>query len=295
MSDHATVPHPATAPTSRRTFLKRTLAGVALSGLSTSAYAFLLEPHWLAINYLEMPITHLPDQLVGKRLVQISDLHVGPTDEAYLLSAFKKVAQLKPDLLCITGDFMTCVGHEMLEKTSNLLSHLQPAKLHTVAILGNHDYGHRWNKPKIADELTDRLRSLGIDVQRNSHTEVAGLQIAGFDDYWAKQTKAQQTLKNLDPNKPAIVLCHNPDVLDLSVWNGYQGWILSGHTHGGQCQIPFYGAPRLPVLNAAYTEGHVPLSDGRDLYVNRGLGYSFQIRFNARPEITVFTLSKKVL
>jgi predicted MPP superfamily phosphohydrolase len=97
-------------------------------------------------------------------------------------------------------------------------------------------------------------------------------------------------LAKLRPAEPTIVLCHNPDVADLSVWGQFQGWILSGHTHGGQCKPPFLPPPLLPVRNRRYTSGEFDLGDDRFMYINRGLGHILRVRFNARPEITVFRL-----
>ncbi|MFT6811056.1 MAG: putative MPP superfamily phosphohydrolase [Saprospiraceae bacterium] len=93
-------------------------------------------------------------------------------------------------------------------------------------------------------------------------------------------------------SKANLVLCHNPDVCDLNVWNNYKGWILSGHTHGGQCKLPFLNPPVLPVKNGRYTSGEIDLRDGRMLYINRALGHLLQARFDVRPEITVFELSR---
>src|SRR5262249_53635838 len=100
------------------------------------------------------------------------------------------------------------------------------------------------------------------------------------------------TLRSLDDGRAALVLCHNPDAADEPVWAGYQGWILSGHTHGGQCKPPFLDPPLLPVRNKRYTAGCFDLGDGRTLYINRGLGYLGGVRFGMRPEITVFSLTR---
>ncbi|MEO1082736.1 MAG: hypothetical protein AAFY88_00695, partial [Acidobacteriota bacterium] len=74
------------------------------------------------------------------------------------------------------------------------------------------------------------------------------------------------------------------------VWHDFSGWILSGHTHGGQCKPPFLPPPILPVENRRYTAGAFELEGGRRLYINRGLGYLKRVRFNVRPELTLFTL-----
>ena len=69
---------------------------------------------------------------------------------------------------------------------------------------------------------------------RNKQDEKHGLNVIGIDDYWAINFKPEKVMTMLDQEKANIVLCHNPDVCDLDIWNGYKGWILSGHTHGGR-------------------------------------------------------------
>ncbi|MEL6844452.1 MAG: phosphoesterase, partial [Bacteroidota bacterium] len=123
-------------------------------------------------------------------------------------------------------------------------------------------------------------------------TEISGLNIIGFDDYWGENFAPQKAMKGYKPSKANLILCHNPDVCDLDVWQEYQGWILSGHTHGGQCKPPFLNPPMLPVKNKKYTAGEIDLEDGRTVYINRAVGHMWQVRFNVRPEITVFELEQ---
>ena len=125
---------------------------------------------------------------------------------------------------------------------------------------------------------------------KNQQEEIDGLNFIGFDDYWALNFSSDIVMNNYDKYKANIVLCHNPDVCDLNVWNGYKGWILSGHTHGGQCKPPFLNPPMLPVKNEKYSAGEIDLEDGRKLYINRAVGHLWQVRFNVRPEITIFEL-----
>ena len=126
---------------------------------------------------------------------------------------------------------------------------------------------------------------------RNSCATVQRLDFIGVDDLWAEHADPRRALEQRR-SAAAIVLCHNPDALDVLDWEGYRGWILAGHTHGGQCKPPFLPPPVLPVRNTRYTSGEIPLGigDGRRLYINRGLGHLLQVRFNVRPEITAFTL-----
>jgi len=130
-----------------------------------------------------------------------------------------------------------------------------------------------------------------ISVLRNQQENFEGLNIIGLDDYWATNFHPEKIMTQVNNSEANLILNHNPDVADLDVWNGYEGWILSGHTHGGQCKPPFLEPPMLPVKNKNYSAGKFDLGDGRHMYINRALGNLWQVRFNARPEITLFELS----
>jgi len=138
--------------------------------------------------------------------------------------------------------------------------------------------------------VVDTVQQFGITVLRNDISDVEGLQIVGLDDLWAKQFHAAPVLARLESRRAAVVLSHNPDTVDQPVWSGYEGWILSGHTHGGQCKPPFLPPPLIPVQNRRYTAGEFALTGNRQLYINRGVGHLLPVRFNVRPEVTVFEL-----
>jgi uncharacterized protein len=277
----------------RRRFIWKTGAALAGSAVSTGLYTWRIEPHWVEVVERPLPVAQLPSALAGKRLVQISDLHVGlRVDDGYLMAALDRVRALRPDILVITGDFVSYWGAGTFPQLDRVLSRLPHGTRATLAILGNHDYGRGWAQAGVADEIAARLAGLGVVVLRNESCTVDGLEMAGLDDYWGPRFSPQAVLSGLDPSKPAVVLCHNPDAVDLPVWGGFSGWILSGHTHGGQCKPPFLPPLILPTKNKRYTAGEFALGGGRRLYINRGLGHLLQVRFNVRPEITVFTLAQ---
>ncbi len=275
----------------RRQFLRRSLLGAAGSAAAIGVYAHWLEPHWFEVVHRELPIARLPEALRGRRMVQISDLHIGPeVDDNYLVRALKQVSVLEPDLLVITGDFITQRPRGQFEQVNRVLEHLPRGKMATLAVLGNHDYGFGWRSHEIANTLISVVKHHGVQVLRNDISTVAGLQIVGIDDFWGPNFMPKLVIPRVDTEQAALVLCHNPDACDEPVWGKFQGWILSGHTHGGQCRPPFLPPPVLPVANKHYTAGEFELAGGRRLYINRGLGHWWRVRFNVRPEITVFTL-----
>lgn len=289
--DEAPPPAVDTRRLSRRKFLRRS-ALVAAGG--AFLYAWRVEPHWVEVVRRAMPIERLPDALVGARLVQISDMHAGPiVDQRFLLESAEMVADLRPDIIVLTGDFVTFRRKSnSLPKALEFVARLPKPRLGTVAILGNHDYGFFWKSPKIAQQVTESLAELEVPTLRNAVIDVGGLQFAGIDDLYTRHFNPALTLSQLDPAKATVVLVHNPDAVDQPGWGNYRGWVLSGHTHGGQCKPPLLPPPFLPVENRTYVAGEYDGGAGKRLYVNRGLGYLERVRFNCRPEITVFTLER---
>ena len=268
----------------RRRVLRASAAAIA-SGAAVGLYTWLVEPHWLEIVRRPLPIRGLPDALRGRTLAQLSDIHVGPrVSDAYVTDTFTRVAVLAPDIVVYTGDF-TSYSSDVYAQSARIYRDAPRGRLATFGILGNHDYGPNWAHPEVAARLTAQLETTGIRVLRNEVAEVEGLQVAGMDELWAHRFDPVRTLAALDAGRPSIVLSHNPDTVDRSGWDTYHGWILSGHTHGGQCKPPF-----LPVENKRYTSGAFELSGDRMLYISRGIGHLLQVRINVRPEVTLFEL-----
>lgn len=279
----------------RRKFIKKTILGTLGIGFLSGIYTWQIEPFWLEFVKKKMPIKNLPKDLIGKTLMQISDVHVGNRfDYQHIIDSFKKAQKYNPDFVVYTGDYVSYENGKQFKQLDEVLSYAVKGKIGTVGILGNHDYGKNWAEQKVADKISSQLEDVGIRILKNEQTEINGLNIIGFDDYWALNFDPQKVMDKYDDTKANLVLCHNPDVCDLNVWNNYQGWILSGHTHGGQCKPPFLNPPMLPVKNKKYTSGEIEFKDGRTLYINRAIGHLWQVRFNVRPEITIFELEQKV-
>src|SRR5262245_2911725 len=241
----------------------------------------------------KLAVRGLPKELEGKTLAQVSDLHIGPkVDDDYIWESLDRVKQEKPDFVVFAGDWITYRGRRELEQFRRLGKHLPKGRLGTVGILGNHDYGFHWRMGDVAEEVATIVRREGVPLLRNQAITLAGMQFVGMDDFWSPNFDPATALAARQPDAPTIVLCHNPDAADEAVWNGYEGWILAGHTHGGQCKPPFLPPPLLPVRNKRYTSGAFELSGKRQMYISRGVGHLLRARFNVRPEIALFELAR---
>jgi uncharacterized protein len=249
-------------------------------------YVHRVEPSWIEVRSVSMPLPHLAPEFSGYRLVQLSDIHADrwmTTDR--IAKIVRQVNQLKPDLVVLTGDFVT---HSAEEFSPNLaaLSQLNPVDK-TLAVMGNHD---AWTNSTIVQSA---LEAAGVQVLNN---QVAALQrksaqlfIAGVNDVWAKRDRLDQVLAALPSEGAAILLAHEPDFAEQSAATGRFDLELSGHSHGGQVKLPFVKRIVPPLANK-YPIGQYKVGNMIQ-YTNRGVGMSgLPLRFNCRPEITVFTL-----
>jgi predicted MPP superfamily phosphohydrolase len=304
---------------SRRTFLRAGALGAAAATVGVGLDSWLIEPHRFELVRRAMPLENLPASLAGRTLLQISDIHVGPrVSSEYLIHAFTAAQGLAPDFVAVTGDFVSHGSAREHAELARVLRHLPRGRLATVGSLGNHDYGLGWSELDVADLVTRVARDAGIVVLRNEVRALGGIQFVGLADFWSPEfgdaggvqphglftprrdptrrvqlpagRDAVSAIAAIRPAQPTVVLSHNPDVQDEPLWNGVRAWVLAGHTHGGQVKPPFLPPPILPVRNRRYTAGVFDVGPGRTMYINRGLGHLTQVRFNCRPEMTLFTL-----
>lgn len=207
---------------------RRRFLGLLGGAAALGTYTWGVEPHWVEFVRRDMPIPGLPDSLVGKTLVQLSDLHVGPSvDSDFLEHSLRLVNDLRPDLVCITGDFMTCDGDELIDETARVMESLAVPPMGCFAVLGNHDYGYGgWrDRPRleVAGRLVTRLADLGIETLRNASRLTGGLRVIGLDDWWKRQFDTAPVAADLASRTPSVVLSHNPDTVDLPGLVGYRG------------------------------------------------------------------------
>lgn len=254
------------------------------------------EPKEFQVETVHIKLKRLPTAFSGFRLAQISDIHMGGWMNCnHLQQVADLVMAQKPDVLLITGDFLK--GRSFSETTSpginDLIKVLRPlaGSIPTFAVLGNHDY--LISAKAIREMLsTCRITDLSNTVFVLEH-QGESLHLCGVDDIRHGNVRLQDVLAQLDEQSFAILLAHEPDFADLSAATGKFDLQISGHSHGGQIVLPFYGPPRLPDSGRKYPSGLYKVGNMFQ-YTNRGVGTDrFAIRINCPPEITVFVLSNE--
>lgn len=264
-----------------------------LLAIGGGLYMRKYEPSWMDVKEISLNLPRLAKPFSGLRLVQISDLHFGGwmTTE-YLIEIVQMVIDQVPDLVVITGDFVMGYDHapQIFEKLGELAETLKALsdRFPTFGVLGNHDYWLNRNS------VVNMMHLAGIkDLSNGVQTIKRGdevLHIAGVDDVMLRQERMDQVLSQLPAEGCAILLAHEPDYADSSARTGRFDLQLSGHSHGGQVVLPFVGPPVLPYMARKYPSGLYKVMEMYQ-YTNRGVGMTVPyVRFNCRPEITVFSL-----
>jgi predicted MPP superfamily phosphohydrolase len=261
-------------------------------------YGYHIEPTWLEINRFELPVRGLSPDFHRFRIVHLTDFHCGGhIPRGYLEDAMARVADEKPDLIALTGDFVH-KGYGHVQTAARLVRSLH-APYGVFAVLGNHDFSVRnalgiRRYPRLHQAIADSLGQGGVRVLRNESIQLdrsgTGLIVAGIDDLWSRQSDPNAALADRCEQTPRVVLAHNPQSVSLFGDHRFD-LILSGHTHGGQVNWPGFGRVLLGKRARRWAAGLYPHREGH-IYVNKGVGFGWRFRFGVRPEIAVFTLTR---
>lgn len=280
---------------SRRVFLKRffgTMAGALIASIGGYVYAKYIEPKLIQTKTVEIASSKLPTSFAGTKIVQFSDTHLsGDYPISQLVKIVNKINQLSPDLIFFTGDLVDKPNqYGFLHQIAPVLMKLK-APLGKFAIYGNHDHGGYGTAVYETIMKESDFKLLKNNGEKISLLDGASMFVGGLDDMMLGRPDFDLTLRGADSTLFTILLAHEPDAA-LEAKKYAVDLQLSGHSHGGQVQLPLYGPLITPPFASIYTEGLYEV-DAMKLYVNRGLGTTrLPYRFFSVPEITVFTLIK---
>lgn len=275
----------------RRLFIERLLGlgSLGLTGL-LSGYALWQGTRAVSVKRLTVPLKKLPESLRGFRIVQLTDVHIGPTlDGNWLRKVVDKVNSLKPDVVAITGDLVDGTVSALGKQVAPLVD--LKSKYGVYFVTGNHEYYSG------VTEWLAELARLNIRALRNERVSLppgaaanAQLDLAGVDDaasgsFPGHGPDVAAAMKDRDPAHPVVLLAHQPITISDAAKHGVD-LQLSGHTHGGQL-FPWGLFVRLQQPYIVGLHDH----QGTKLYVSCGTGYwGPPMRLASTAEITEVTL-----
>ncbi|HXT96208.1 MAG TPA: metallophosphoesterase [Polyangia bacterium] len=274
----------------RRLLIARSSAavsGILASSLGAVGLSAVRKP--VDVRRVEVRLDRLPLEQHGLRIVQLTDIHVGPTiGRDFVEQIVARTNALVPDLIAITGDLVDGSVAHLAPAIAPLAGLRAPHGVFFVT--GNHEYFSG------AQAWMNELRRLGIRVLRNERISIgngtAGFDLAGVDDRSSERygglaplDALRRALGDRDPSRELVLLAHQPrTLLDAEPFG--VGLQLSGHTHGGQ-MWPFNFIVQLqqPFIAGLHRRG------GTQIYVSRGTGYwGPPMRLGAPAEITEIRL-----
>jgi predicted MPP superfamily phosphohydrolase len=273
---------------------RRFLGGVSVAAAGTFAYARWFETRRLQTSRVTVPLAS--DGRAPLKLLHLSDLHASPVvNLSYIESALARALEWKPDVICVTGDFITQRFDEP-ERYAKILRRLSDAAP-CFATLGNHD-GGLWAGQcgGYADVkwISDVLRDGKISLLQNTAAQIRvrdwPIQFVGVGDVWARTVDPTTAFRAAKSGSTTILLSHNPDAKD-DLAPFHWDLMLCGHTHGGQLRVPWLGAtPFAPVQDKRFVAGLHRWSK-RWMHITKGIGNVYGLRINCPPEVSFLTLT----
>lgn len=253
----------------------------------------------MLVERVEISLPRLPAACDGLSIAVIADVHAGFPWRRHevLRGLLRTVNDLRPDLIAVLGDVVH--WHTGASHYVPLLSELR-AELGVWACLGNHERGHVWYSKYLGqrdapgpEEWHQHYAEAGVRllVNESQPLQVRGerLWIGGVDDSYSGYDDLTATLAPVPRGEFALILSHSPDLMDHPRATDAD-LVLAGHTHGGQVKLPGLGKPhvscRLPHQRA---EGLSRLN-GTYLYVSRGCGEGFPLRYDCPRELPLIIL-----
>ena len=293
----AAEPNPSFSP-GRRKFLSNTAVAAGSLPFAACGYGFLFGRVEFEKSLVRMKLARLPKEFNGFRIAQLSDIHIGPfMPSSDVRRVVEMTNALKPDLILLTGDYITW-DPATQEAAVDSLTGLK-APFGVYGCLGNHEM---WTHTEVSITRLFARRNIRILRQERTAIRVGGedLNLIGVDfeshGHMGHHLEGpvRQYLEGVGglvrPGQVNILLSHNPNTFDRAAQMEID-LSLAGHTHGGQVALDFISPDLSPArLLTPYVEGHFQKPGGQ-LYVNRGIGtIGVPIRFGATPEITLFEL-----
>lgn len=245
--------------------------------------ATIYEPRFPQLTTYDVAVPNLPASLDGFKIVQLSDIHRRRgVPDSVIKRAVRMANSTNPDAVVLTGDY-SGMDPTNIEPCFKMLSKLE-SRLGAYAVLGNHDH---WTG---AEAVSESIARHHITLLDNESARLGpGLYLAGIDDQWVGSPDVNAAFRGIPKGSACVMLSHTPVALPL--FAGHKGLLVTGHTHGGQVNLPLIPRTRLPGFhNCKCIKGWYE-ENGILMYVNRGIGMiNPPVRFLCRPEVSLYVL-----
>lgn len=279
-------------------------AYIAMKALSGGiGYAAFVEPSLIQTTQIAITIEDLPPALDGYRIAHVSDIHYNiAAGRKFLSRVVERTNALDPDMVALTGDFITH-NPRNLHACMGVLGGLR-APDGCWVVRGNHDYRVSM------EEMREACGRVGFEILENEHRVVMpsrhrwfekqhlhagngyaeGITVAGVGDLWEGECRPALALDGADPARPAILLAHHGQAAEILPPGRRVDLVLSGHTHGGQVRPMGRSFRMLNSGSDKYVSGLVNVN-GTIVYISRGVGTSaLRFRWNCLPEVALIIL-----
>lgn len=271
-------------------------AGLQLLILGTLFYAFYIEPFWIDVTYHQVALAKIPPGTPPLKIVEISDIHMERWTRRET-ETIRRINQLAPDLILLAGDY---INVDYYEPTAYNDLHRFFAALHAKygvyavqGVVDNYE-GTRLQLPGTAVQMLENKQEKLVINELPIY--LVGVSSTGDNSQWDAY-QLEKAGANIPSEAVKLLLYHTPDLAPEAAANHYD-FYFCGHTHGGQIDLPFYGAVfTASAFGHKYASGLFDIGNNSQMYVTRGLGFEGlnmpRARFLARPEISVFTFVSK--
>lgn len=250
-------------------------------------YARFIEPHFIHVKHLKYQMNATKPLAKPVKIALIADLHIGLFSgrEKQLKLIVKKLNEQQPDLVVVAGDWT----YEPENKLVSELAILKEIQAPVYSVNGNHD--EQYPGPPIQALLKQALAENDVMDIEGQVVEFDDFRLIGVGDLWAGKAD-MRFMPELPQDKPWVILSHNPDTVDMVPKLPQRPLMLSGHTHGGQVELPFltdYVMKKVSILGhkkGLYRHEHA------DVFVTVGTGMvGVPFRFRVPPTIDIIELT----
>lgn len=252
---------------------------VILIGVGLFYYLlFILPTQWLKVEHVRVPLG------IDKKILQISDLHV-ERNRIHPDKIRELLQSEKPDYVFITGDFTA--REKYIPRIKPYLEIFQEYGIEVFAVFGNHDY----RIYELSLQLRPWLNKHGVKVLVNESIEFNDFTLIGLDFYREDPHGVSKAFAGVTSMKPKVVLCHDPN--DLTEVSEPFDFMLSGHLHGKQFNVPFFFkfVSKGHLASRGIYKG-LHMVGGSYLYISKGIGQAhWNMRFGVRSEVSILTLT----